>query len=268
MFFKKSLLLPFILILISCNTPEGSNNTKVLIKTSMGDIKIILYPDTPIHHDNFIKLINSGFYDGVLFHRIIKDFMIQTGDISTAPNKLKNLSDSLKNYTLPSEINRKYFHKRGALAAARLGNNLNPEMRSSGTQFYIVQGVKMTENELNLAEQHINNSLKQNLFYKIIKQTSDSVKLTGKSITDAEIQEIASGKMFQYLTTYDNYKFTEEQRTIYKSIGGTPLLDASYTVFGEVTEGLDVVDKISSVATDNKDKPLSEVKILKIKIEK
>lgn len=266
--FKKYFILAFILFIISCNSPAGNENTTVSMVTTMGEIKIKLYDQTPLHRDNFLKLINSGFYEGISFHRVIKNFMIQAGDPSTKSGSSKNIPDSLKTYTIPAELNNQYFHKKGALAAARQGNDVNPEMRSSGTQFYIVQGVKLTDDELNLAEKRINSNLKQSRFTSFIKQTADSVRLTGKPVTEAEIQEIASIKMFQYLTTYKDYMISVEQRNIYKTIGGTPGLDGTYTVFGEVTEGLNILDRIAEVPTDSSDKPLNEIKIIKIKIVK
>ena len=266
LFLIKTLLLFNLLSIISCNSPGGNNNTTISLKTSLGDIKIKLYDSTPVHRDNFIRLINSGFYDGISFHRVIKNFMIQAGDPSTKSGPSKNLPDSLKTYTIPAEFNSLYFHKKGALAAARQGNEVNPEMRSSGTQFYIVQGSILTDDELNTAEQRINSNMKQSRFSFFIKQTSDSVRSAGSVMTDAQIQEIASVKMFQYLTSYKDYKITEEQRNVYKTIGGTPRLDGSYTVFGEVTEGLDIIDKIADVQTDSNDKPVNDVKIIKIKI--
>jgi peptidylprolyl isomerase len=253
---------------MSCNSPGGNENSVVSIKTTFGDIKIKLYDGTPKHRDNFIHLVNSGFYDGVSFHRVIKEFMIQTGDPLTKPSGTSNLPDSLKTYTIPAEFNSQYFHKKGALAAARQGNDVNPQMRSSGTQFYIVQGVKFNDDDLNQAEQRINSNMKQNLFTGLIKETTDSLKLTGKAVSEAEIQDIASIKMFQYLSTHKDYKIPEDQREVYKTIGGAPRLDGTYTVFGEVTEGLDIVDKIAEVPTDSNDKPLNEIKILKVRIVK
>jgi peptidylprolyl isomerase len=264
---KNTLLVYILFLLISCNTPGGeNNNTTVSVKTTLGDIKIKLYDSTPIHRDNFIKLVNTGFYDGISFHRVIKDFMIQAGDPMTKSGTATKLPDSLKTYTIPAEINSLYFHKKGALAAARQGNEVNPEMRSSGTQFYIVAGVRYTDDELNLAEQRINSNLKQALFQKLIKETVDSARISGKSLSEAEIQEIASLEMFKYLTKNKDYKLSEEQRNVYKNIGGTPRLDETYTVFGEVIEGLDIVDKIAAVQTDANDKPINDIKILKIKI--
>ena len=266
--FKKLTILFCFMLIVSCKVPGGNENTIVFVKTTLGEIKIKLYDGTPIHRDNFIKLIKSGFYDGISFHRIIKNFMIQSGDPSTKTVSASGFPDSLKTYTIPSEFNSQYFHKKGALAAARQANDLNPEMRSSGTQFYIVQGVRLSEDELNLAEQRINSNIKQSLFNNLIKVTADSIHSAGKTMTDAEIQDIASVKMFQYFTTNKDYKMSDEQRSVYSTIGGTPRLDGSYTVFGEVIEGLDIVDKIAEVPTDSNDKPLNDIKIIKIKIVK
>jgi peptidylprolyl isomerase len=265
-FTKNYILLPFFLIVFSCDPPATSESTIISMKTTFGEIKIKLYDGTPIHRDNFIKLIDHGFYDGVSFHRVIKDFMIQAGDPATKSNPSPNQIDSLNTYTLPSEFMNQYFHKKGALAAARKANNVNPDMRSSGTQFYIVQGTRYTKNELLLAERQINNNIKQSIFNKIIRQTADSIRLTGNPINDAKIQEIASIKMFDYLSKNKDYKFTEDQHNIYEKIGGVPRLDGTYTVFGEVTEGLDVVDRIASVITDTNDKPVTDIKIIKVKV--
>ena len=265
--FSKPIILLFIVLSVSCKTPAGNNNnTYVAMKTSLGDITIKLYDSTPVHRDNFLRLVNSGFYDGISFHRIIKNFMIQAGDPAT--KSIQNFPDSLKTYTIPAEFNPAYFHKKGALAAARQGDDVNPEMRSSGTQFYIVQGVKFSDEELNVAEQRINSGMKQKCFTGFLKQTADSARLSGKPLSDGEIQEIASLKMFQFLASYKDYKIPEEQRNVYKALGGTPRLDGTYTVFGEVVNGLDIIDKIAEVQTDSNDKPVTPVRIIKMKIVK
>ena len=263
---RKLLIIPVLLLLNSCNAPCDNKNTVISINTTLGNIKIKLYDGTPLHRDNFIKLIHSGFYDNVSFHRIIKDFMIQAGDPATKPGSIKSLPDSLNSYTISAEFNSIYYHKKGALAAAREGNGVNPEMRSSGTQFYIVQGVRYNDDDLNQAELRINSNIKQCIFNKFLKETSDSIRLSGRTSTDGEVQEIASVKMFDYLTVHKEYKIIEDQRNVYKSIGGVPRLDGTYTVFGEVIEGLDVVDLIASVPTDINDKPTIDIKIIKIKI--
>lgn len=264
--FKRSALLFLLVFLISCKAPGDSENTVISIKTTLGDIKLRLYDNTPVHRDNFIKLVNTQFYEGISFHRIIKEFMIQAGDPETNPALSSSLPDSLKRYTIPAEFNPLNYHKKGALAAARQGNNVNPEMRSSGTQFYIVQGKKWTDTELDQAEQRINNGIKQGIFTKFLYLTADSVRKSGKAISDSEIQDIATVKMFDYLNSAQAYKITAEQRNTYKTLGGTPQLDGTYTVFGEVIEGLDVVDRIATVATGTNDKPVDEIKILKVKI--
>lgn len=258
----------FLLIIISCSAPGNNENTFVSIKTTLGDIKIKLYDGTPLHRDNFIKLVNTGFYDGVSFHRVIKDFMIQGGNPATRTGLTKEQLDTLDNYTIPAEFRKEYYHKKGAVAAARQGNEVNPEMRSSGTQFYIVQGVKYTDNELTAAEGRINSNIKQGLFARLIKETADSARLSGAPLQASEIQERASMKMFEYLTRTGDYKLSENQINDYKTIGGVPRLDGTYTVFGEVIEGLDIVDKIASVETDQADKPVTDVRILKMKIVK
>ena len=196
-------------------------NTKVLIKTTMGNIVVKLYDTTETHRDNFIKLVNEHYYDGLLFHRVITDFMIQGGDPNSknAPAG-KMLGNGGPGYTLPAEILPKYFHKRGALAAARTGDQMNPTRRSSGSQFYIV---------------------------------------TGRVYTDAELNKLEKNM---------NTKFTPEQRKAYTTVGGTPFLDGQYTVFGEVVEGMDVVDKISRVPRDKNDRPKEDVKIISMEIVK
>jgi cyclophilin family peptidyl-prolyl cis-trans isomerase len=252
--------------MICCAGPAGYEKPVILMKTTLGDIKLLLYDETPIHRDNFLKLANSGFYEGISFHRVINNFMIQAGDPLSRTVPVAKSADSLNTYTIPAEFNKKYFHKKGALAAAREGNEVNPDMRSSGTQFYIVQGVKFTDEELNQAEERINSNIKQAMFNKFIRQAADSARLSGTPLSEQQAQDRAFVRMSQYLTTTETYRIPEEQRTVYKNIGGVPRLDCTYTVFGEVLEGLDIVDMIAGVKTDNNDKPLSDVKILKIKI--
>lgn len=238
------------------------------MKTTLGTIRIRLYDDTPLHRDNFIKLVKSNFYEGISFHRVIKDFMVQAGDPMTRTVPIQNMSDTMNTYTIPAEFRPEHFHKKGALAAAREGNDVNPEMRSSGTQFYIVQGIKYDNSALKQEESRINNNLKQALFSKIIKETGDSLKSAGTPLPEGQVQEIASMKMFRYMTENPDYSIPEEQRNVYTSRGGVPRLDGTYTVFGEVIDGLDIVDKIAAVETDANDRPFSDIKILKIKLVK
>jgi len=255
-----------IFLLIACNAPGSNENTIVLIKTSLGDIRVKLYDNTPFHRDNFIRLVNMGFYDGISFHRVIKDFMIQAGDPATRSGLTKEQLDTLDKYTIPAEFRRDHWHKKGALAAAREGNDVNPEMRSSGTQFYIVQGKKLSEAEVTVTGERINSNMKQSLFSRLLKETADSARLAGTPLEESKVQELASMKMFDYLTTIGEYKFSKEQIDSYINDGGVPRLDGTYTVFGEVIEGIEVVDIIAAVQTNSSDRPLSDIRIIKMKL--
>jgi cyclophilin family peptidyl-prolyl cis-trans isomerase len=255
--------------LASCGATEPpAKGTYVLLTTTFGEIKLKLYDETPIHRDNFIKLVNAKVYDDVIFHRVISSFMIQTGDPETKAEGLPLGGDTLSTYTIPPEFNSLFYHKKGALAAARQGNNVNPEMRSSGTQFYIVQGSHWTDNRLNQLETTINTNIKQSMFNKFMFEVMDSSFNAEVPLSSSEIQEIASKKMFDFLAENGDYKMSKKQREDYINIGGSPSLDGTYTVFGEVVEGLDVVDKIAAATTDENDKPISDIRIIEAKIVK
>jgi len=266
--FRYYIYLYLFLLVSGCANDSSSPSNLVILSTTMGDIKIKLYDQTPLHRDNFLKLVNSGFYDGILFHRIINNFMIQAGDVTTRTSPFLKGADTISTYTLPPEINPLLFHKKGAVAAARMGNEVNPEMKSSGTQFYIVQGTILTDAELDAAEQVINRNLNQLLFLRLFRQTEDSIKKSGLNLTQSQIQEIATIRMYNILSETNAYKIPDYQRDIYKSAGGVPRLDQTYTVFGEVVEGLDVVDKIAAVKTDGRDRPVDDIRILHARIVK
>lgn len=191
--------------------------------TDSGKIVIVLYNETPQHRDNFLKNVKEGVYDGQLFHRVIKDFMIQAGDpASKTATKGQMLGDSDDKYSVPAEIvYPKLFHKRGAVAAARESDDVNPQRASSATQFYIVWGRKFSDNQLAWAQERID------------KYTNGQIKIT------------------------------PEIGNIYKTVGGTPHLDGSYTVFGEVLEGLDIVERIQTATTDDNDRPINDIRIVK-----
>lgn len=191
--------------------------------TDSGKIVIALYNETPQHRDNFLKNVKEGVYDGQLFHRVIKDFMIQAGDpASKTATKGQMLGDSDDKYSVPAEIvYPKLFHKRGAVAAARESDDVNPQRASSATQFYIVWGRKFSDNQLAWAQERID------------KYTNGQIKIT------------------------------PEIGNIYKTVGGTPHLDGSYTVFGEVLEGLDIVERIQTATTDDNDRPINDIRIVK-----
>lgn len=254
----------FTLFLTACND-NANKEIFVSLKTSAGNIKLKLYNQTPLHRDNFVRLVKSHFYDGIPFHRVINGFMIQAGDESLKPGISKALKDSLSVLTVPPEFNPIYYHKKGALAAARESNDINPEMRSSATQFYIVQGRPLTADELDIAEQSINNNIRQANLVRLLHEVSDSSK-AGLNLSPSQIQEHAILQLYDFLDKTGVHKISEEERAVYMTLGGVPRLDATYTVFGEVVEGLDVIDKIAGVKTDATDKPLNEVIILKMKI--
>ena len=266
---KNLIFISLLIGLISCGAKGfGEKETVVLLRTTMGNIKVKLYNDTPIHRDNFIKLVNAGVYNDVSFHRVISSFMIQTGNVSTKKAGIPAGGDTLMTYTIPAEFNYKHYHKRGALAAARLDNSINPEMRSSGTQFYIVQGSYYNDQRLDQMEKNINATIEQSYFNMFLQQVNDSSFNAPEPLSTGEVQDIASTKMFKFLTEHEKYKMTDKQRQDYKTIGGTPSLDGTYTVFGEVVDGLDVVDKIANVATNSADVPINEVKIIEATIVK
>jgi peptidylprolyl isomerase len=264
----KKLLLIILTVLFSCHQSTPGNETYVLIETDLGNMKVRLYNETPLHRDNFLKLVKEGFYNGTLFHRVIKDFMIQGGDPdSKNAQPGQALGNGDPGYTIPAEFNSSLFHKKGALAAARQGDDVNPEQASSGSQFYIVQGRTFTPEELDRLQDRINSMKQQNLFYKNLEKERDLNGRRESPLNDSLLQRNAINKTREQLSHYVPYVIPEEQRSLYSTLGGTPHLDANYTVFGEVVDGLDVVDKIASVKTDALNRPVQDIHI-KMKIVK
>jgi peptidylprolyl isomerase len=261
------LLLIIILIcgMVSCQSGQ-KKETMLKIETSVGDITIKLYDETPKHRDNFIQLTKKGVYDGTLFHRVIKDFMIQGGDPQSvnAP-KDKQLGGGDVGYRVPSEfVYPQYFHKRGSLAAARTGDNTNPKKESSGCQFYIVTGRVYSEAELLDMKQQKNlsiafNALKQK-HAKNIQRMQHEGNQKGLQYLQGQMIEEAQ----KTAAENSDFRFTPEQILAYTTVGGTPFLDNEYTVYGEVTEGMDVVDKIQQMETGVADRPEEDVIIKKV----
>lgn len=244
--------------------------TKIELKTTLGDIVLGLYKETPKHHDNFVKLVKDGYYDGVLFHRVIDKFMIQTGDGNSKnakPGQMLGTGDP--GYTVEAEfVYPKFFHKRGALAAARTGDQVNPERRSSGSQFYIVTGKKYNEQELVQMERQMDMMNKQNIFQAKAAAKRDELKKLMMAKDTAAVEALRQQLIAETETeaAKNPVSMTSEQREAYKTLGGTPHLDNQYTVFGEVLEGLDVVAKIEAVATDRNDRPKEDIKIISAKV--
>ena len=223
-----TLILLLLTLAMGASAQMSEPRQEILLETDSGNVRIALYNETPLHRDNILKLVKSHAYDGVLFHRVIRDFMVQTGDLGSigAPQG-KLLGDTLERYSVPAEIHfPQLFHKRGAVAAAREGDNVNPERRSSASQFYIVWGQKWDDASLDKVQKRID------------EMTNGTVKLT------------------------------PEVREAYKTIGGTPHLDGSYTVFGEVVEGLEVIGRIEKAATDDHDRPLKDIHIIRATVVK
>lgn len=266
-------------IMGSCKAKTTGRNvpaepeTEVLLKTSKGDIRIKLYNETPEHRYNFVRLIEQNFYDSVLFHRVIRDFMIQTGDPdSKGAEKGARLGMGGPGYTIPAEfVYPQRFHKRGALSAARTADQVNPERRSSGSQFYIVTGKKYRENELRSMEQQLQQQQGQSIFDKLCMDNRDLIiKLQQENDDDGlmALQKKLNEQLDSIIKADGKFKFTDEQIKAYTTEGGTPFLDNQYTVFGEVIEGMDIVDKIQKVSTDENDRPIDDILILSAEIVK
>jgi cyclophilin family peptidyl-prolyl cis-trans isomerase len=260
----KTLLLIFIPVfyLACANTPKKQNmstNSIVRIETVHGNIDIRLYDETPKHRDNFIKLVNEGFYDDLLFHRVISNFMIQGGDpTSRNANSNTRLGSGGPGYTIPAEIHASLFHKKGTLAAARLGDDMNPGRESSGSQFYLVQGIIFSDAQLNDLEHQISHDIKKTIFARVFREIEQEF-LNNNLEPD---YELITQRANEAVSSEENdFHFTKEQREVYTTVGGTPHLDGSYTVFGETVAGIEVIDKIAAQKTDQASRPLTDVRM-------
>ena len=248
----------------------NEKETKVVFETTLGNIVVKLYNETPKHRDNFLKVVNDSVYNGVLFHRVIKDFMIQTGDPSSKTAEAgQQLGSGDLGYTVEAEfVYPQYFHKKGALAAARTGDAVNPERRSSASQFYIVTGKSYSPQQVEMMEQRMGDQKKEDIFSGLVRERVDSIRniqAGGDSLGLEELQnELIALTEAEYAK--NPLKFTPAQVEAYTTVGGTPHLDGQYTVFGEVVEGMDVVDKIQQVATDPADRPVDDIKIISAKV--
>lgn len=245
-------------------------NQKVEITTNYGKMVVLLYDNTPEHRDNFIKLAGEGFYNDLLFHRVISDFMLQGGDPdSKGAVEGAALGQGGPGYTIPAEILPGYYHKKGALAAARQGDQVNPEKRSSGSQFYLVDGKTYVQEDLERL-----NERKRMQYYRAEMNT-----FLGDTANKAYLERFTALRAAQDndgLNTFNkeieaaidkqnggppNYSYTPEQIATYAADGGAPHLDGDYTVFGEVIEGMEVIDAISGVATDGRARPVEDIKM-------
>lgn len=246
---------------------EKGNETLVCMETTMGNITVKLYNETPKHRDNFIKLTKEGVYDSTLFHRVIKNFMIQAGDPqSKTATDTTTLGNGDVGYTIPAEFNPKFFHKKGVLAAARQGDEVNPERASSGCQFYIVTGRKFSEAQMVNMENQMNDARLETVFNTLArKHMKEIYKMRKAGDTDGlmELQDSLEAQARAEVAKEPALKFTREQIQAYTTVGGAPHLDGAYTVFGEVVNGMDVVEKIENVGTNRADRPKIDIRILK-----
>ena len=246
---------------------DMEKRTQVKIETTMGDIVVELYNETPKHRDNFIKLAKEGMYDSTLFHRVIRQFMIQAGDPeSKTANDTAMLGGGDVGYTIPAEFVPKYFHKKGALAAARMGDDVNPNRESSGCQFYIVTGRKFREAQLLDMAGQKNNARVDEIFNELArKHMKEIYKLRKAGDNEAllELQDSLEAQAYAQYKEEEPFMFTPEQLTAYSTIGGAPHLDGAYTVFGQVVSGMETVEKIEGTKTGKADRPVENVRILK-----
>lgn len=269
----KKLFPAFLFALLAINSKSYScindsiKETRVMITTEFGTIKIRLYNETPLHRDNFIKLAKAGYFDSLMFHRVIKNFVIQGGDPDSkhaAPNT--ELGNGGPGYTIPAEFNPKLFHKKGVLAAARDSDLENPSQASAGSQFYIVHGKIHTDSTLKVQAQRITklklfNTVVNRKEYKYWISKCPGYAKNNQSDSMKYVNDIIMKQVEAELPTVPVYTFSEEQIKTYKTTGGTPHLDQSYTIFGEVYEGLQVVDEIANQKTDKNDRPMKDVRM-------
>jgi peptidyl-prolyl cis-trans isomerase B (cyclophilin B) len=269
---KSSILLAFSILLFtaSCQT---SKDSVVIFHTQYGDMTAILYEETPKHKANFIELVKSGKYDSTIFHRVIENFMVQGGDV----NQKDGIEEEEKiNYTIEEEIHPDFWHVKGALAAARQGDNVNPKRKSSGSQFYIIHGQKFTENDLvQMAEGRVYQQKQMKLreclamkkYAPIRNQVIEMQKAKDMEGLQNFMETTADSLVEQEFGKQEVYEFSEEQIKDYETVGGAPHLDGEYTVFGRVVEGMNVIDSIASVRTAAADKPVKDI-FLTAEIEK
>ena len=266
----KNIILFAIVMLVIVSCTSKPKDTLVTISTSYGDIVVKLYDSTAKHKQNFINLVEAGYLDGTLFHRVIEKFMIQGGD-PTSRNAKPGilLGDGDTNYTIPFEYVPSYLHKRGAFAAARENDDENPLKASSASQFYIVQGKVFTNDELDAVELKVERRTKQYIMMDLLKKEGkeDELKAFRQMVDQRDtaniritIEKYRNAVEAQYLRTKP-WEITEEQRRIYTTVGGTPHLDGAYTVFGEVISGMEIVDKIAAVKTDTNDRPVEDIRM-------
>lgn len=258
-------IVAILLLFFGLGASAQEKREKVLIQTSKGNIIVELYNETPNHRNNFLKLTKSGFYDSLLFHRVISGFMIQGGDPQSKNTKKgQKLGNSNPDYTIAPEFADSLIHKRGALAAARKPDQINPGKESSGSQFYLVQGQTFeAENLRKMDEQRINQLYSAELTKFLRKPENDSLLKHYQSLAEAknyeEARDFWEAQKPKVADIVEPLRLSDEQIEIYAEMGGAPHLDGGYTVFGEIVEGFDVLDEIGSAETDTNDRPKEDI---------
>lgn len=252
---------------LSAQQSVNGEKTYVTVHTNEGDFTLWLYDDTPIHRDNFIRLCKDGTYDGVLFHRVIKDFLIQGGDPGSRERiQGKTYGDGDGGFCVYAEILPEHFCKKGALIDAKLGDDVNPTRMSAGTQFCVVQGKTFTDEQLDATEERMNEWHRNHLYhlarYELMLEDPSLSKIENGDLLNAKARERAE-KQYE---EQGRLKISPERREYYKTIGGTPHLDGTVTVFGELVEGQDVVEKITLMETDESDRPVKDVIVLSTEV--
>ncbi|MBR6804652.1 MAG: peptidylprolyl isomerase [Paludibacteraceae bacterium] len=263
------------LLLTSC--AKTQEEPLVEFQTTLGNFTVKLYKETPAHRDNFVKLVNDGFYDGLLIHRVEKDYMMQTGDPGSKNASINRaIGTGGPGYDLEPEIDTiisdssRLFNKRGALTAARMPDHLNPKKMSNGSQFYIIVGQTFTQQQLDTLEMMDRNSKLDIIWQKLIMANRDKIDACNRR-NDAEkrlqfIQDSLTQVASDIINSRKTLKFTKAQRDAYTTVGGIPALDKEYTVFGEVVKGMDVIMKINDVKVNRLYRPTEDVRIIKAKV--
>jgi peptidyl-prolyl cis-trans isomerase B (cyclophilin B) len=265
---KKSSILIFILFSVVAVTQAQTKYPTIVIETNYGTMKAMLYDDTPVHNDHYLKLIKQGYFNGTLFHRVVNNFVIQGGaqDSRNAPAGAV-IGSGRTDMELMPEFRENRFHKKGALAAPRKGNDENPQKKSDASQFYIVHGKVYSAGRLDSMEMNVNVPIKNALirtYYVPHKEELARLKENDPSGFNALLDSVLGVVDSLYLEAPGKFFFPEGLKEAYSSIGGAHHLDGEYTVFGEVTEGLEVIDKITASPVDSNSRPHSDVKIIRI----
>ena len=272
-----SLVAVLLLTATSCNGQNDEPETEVLLETTAGNIRIKLYNDTPLHRDNFIQNVRDGKYDGVTFHRIIRNFMIQTGDPNTRPGYEDDLQAANEGTAQPTPtveaeiLFPTHFHRRGVVAAAREGNDVNPTRASDAYQFYIVTGKFQNEQQLATIELARKDARIEERYFQLMEEHEEELDKLRKARNTNEVSRILEQLLDQARAEIDQlpastFQYSNLMQRAYRSSGGAPWLDGEYTIFGEVVEGMKIVLDIEKAKTDGNDRPLKDIRIVKARV--